>query len=874
MHKRTIKLILPIIFTATLLIPISLSIGFTEELPTYRERLDNGLVVIVREDHKTDLVSIDIRIKTGSAREGEFVGTGISHFGEHMIFKGTETRSRRQIGDLIKGLGGYFNGFTSHDFTGFVISLPSENLDKGLELLSDILMNPSFDEEQLKREGEVILDELRLGEDDPSKKLMKSLWAEVFRVHAYGYPVIGHADLFEELTRDDLIKYHKAKYVPENMVLSIAGDVDIEEAILMTKKNFGVIPRGRLVHQEEPQEPLQIGQRRVEARADTELARLAFGFRSTSIFDKDLYAMDILTNILGRGEESRLYKRLFRERELVYGIGSFNYTPRSPGIFVINATLKPENLPQTETAILEVIEEVKDKGVTDGEMARAKKMMEVDYIRSHKTIESQASDLAMSEALINNYNFYDKYLEEIKMVSVEDVKRVAKKYLRQGSLTTAILLPDNFSKEVIAKEGKKVPRPQVERIELPKGAKLLIREDASLPLIHLRATFLGGLRVEDAGVNGISSLVARMLLRGTKKRTGEEIAELIESKGGQIASFSGNNSFGIYIELPSSEKEVGMDLLDEILNECTFPEDEILKEKTRQEAALKAQYESTFKNGHIKLNEALFGDHPYGRNIYGKKAILDAITRDDLQDFYNRYCVSDNTILAAFGDLNSNVVAGRFKRIAKKMNSGYRRELPGPAEAKMLKRVDEISYQLPRGEAIAMLGFLGTRIDSDDRYALSIANSVLSGTDGRLFNDVRDKLGITYTLGCTHTPGIERGSCLFYVSSSPDEIARAKGLVKNQIKLLLEEGLKEGELEMAKADIIGSHKRSLQTNDSLSLQVSLDELYGLGYDAYLHFEEKINGVNRDSVIEVAGKYFDLKHYVDLVINSEFEGRDN
>ncbi len=340
--KKTILIL--ILFLLLPNIPFRVSCEIYPNSTLLRKELSNGLTAIVSENHSMPLASVHVCVKTGSAREGSFEGAGISHFLEHMIFKGTDTLSPGSIGKKIKDMGGKTNAYTSFDYTVYHITAPSRHIKEMVNILSEQLMNASLDSQEFEKEREVILKEINMSLDDPDKYFARLIFSTAFVTHPYRHPVIGYEELFRKISRNELLQYYKRNYVPNNMVLVTQGDFNQYSVMEMVEESFGKYPRGHAIPLNRPIEPAQTGPRGKEEGFGVELARLAMGFHGPDIASQDLYAMDVLSVVLGQGEGSILYRKLREDKELVYSIEAWSYTPCDPGIFCITAILEEEHI--------------------------------------------------------------------------------------------------------------------------------------------------------------------------------------------------------------------------------------------------------------------------------------------------------------------------------------------------------------------------------------------------------------------------------------------------------------------------------------------------------------------------------------------------
>lgn len=831
------------------------------EEPIQKLALDNGLTVIIKNSDKVPLVAVRLVIKTGSATEGRSAGSGISHFTEHMLFKGTPSRPVGQIEKQIKSYGGYINASTSHDTTEVLLIVKREHLEEVLELLSDIVFNPTFDKAEFEKEREVILSEIRMNRDEPSRRASVLLWSSAYLVHPYRYPVIGYEDLFKRITREDLIEYHSVKYIPNNCILSIVGDIDAENAGRVAKDIFGRFPRDPDIQSGRPIEPLQVSPRRAEEGIpQLKLSRAMIAFHGTALASEDLYPLDLLAVALGEGESSRLYKRLVKDKKLVYSVSSYNYTPQDAGLFIIGIALEEEKIEEAVTEVLNELRKIKRSSLSSSELNKVKKAALSSFIYSKESIEAQADDYASNYALTGDYNFSKRYLRGIGAVKKRDVARVANKYLDLDNMTVAVIkaqkqtaagaIPASNDAGTASNENRKF---DIKKTSLSNGATILLCEDRSLPIVSMNILFKGGVRTEDKTTNGLSYLMANALLKGTGSHSAEWIAKETESRGIIFTSFSGKNSFGISVKCLKDDFDFSLDLISDILRNANFPEKEVGILKNLQLAAIKAQEDDIFATASKELIKSIFKYHPYGMPDLGTKESVNNLKRDDLVKYYRRFIVPDNMVVAILGDIDAvrtqketSVIFGRLRG-----RLGGLRIAPEPEQTGSRQSL----RQMFKEQSVLMMGYPGVDVKNPDRYVLDVINSILSHEGGRLYTAIRERLGLSYTLGSFSVLGIDPGYNALYVATSYKNVDEAKRLLLGQIKSLKSEGPTQEEMNLAKSDLTGAYFRSLEINSEVGFRAGLDELYGLGYKNIFSYPAAIESVTADDVIRVARKYF-------------------
>jgi len=827
-----------------------------------RTTLDNGMVVVIKQMADKDIAVVNLLVKSGSTTEGEFSGSGISHFVEHMVFKGTPTRPKGEIQRQMKSLGATFNGYTTHDYTGYAVSVEAEYFPKVLEILADSVMNPLFDVEELEKERNVILREIALNYDDADRYFSRFVWSSVYTIHPYRYPVIGYEEVFKKLERKDLVKYHKQKYIPNNMVLAITSP-DLPSVVLdRVGTVFGNFPRKSIKPLVLPKEPEQISFKEYSKQRDIELTRLAISYHSTPINHSDLFAMDLLAAILGQGESSHLNQNITK-KGIVYSAASYNYTPMHPGIFIISATLNEEKLEIAKIAIFDEIEKIKNKKVTREELKRAKRKVLTGYIYGLESPKGQCSQMGINELLTQDANFSHKYIRRIELVTAEDIQKVAKKYLNKENLSIVTLTPQGQEVKKQSPSDKKDIK--IERIKLDNGITLLMREDKRLPAVSIQACFLGGVRFEDEGNSGITNLMASMLTKGTKTLSSKQIAERLESMGASLSSYGGNNSFGASMKIMKEDLDEGFKIFSECILKPAFSNDELKIEKEKALAAIRAQREDIFRTGSKLLRETLFKVHPYRFQSIGNKESVEALTSEHLKTYHKKLAVGENMVLAVFGDAEKNDLINSINKHFKTMRIANKPILENIQEP-LLENVREQNIYMPKEQTLVLFGFSGITIYDKDRHVFEVLSSILSGDAGRLFKTIRQEYGQAYTTGAYPMFGLDPGYFVIYAAIAQENAQDVKAQILNQLSLLLQEPVKDEEIDMAKKQLVSLKKMGLQTNSQLAFQCCLDELYGLGYDNYTNYSEKISAVTKGDIMRVAKKYLSPDKYAYISIS--------
>jgi zinc protease len=821
--------------------------------------LPDGLTLIVKEDRSAPVASVQAWCATGSIYEDDKLGAGLSHILEHMLFKGTKARKATEIAQKIQDVGGYINAYTSFDRTVFWIDVPKDGVETALAILSDAMMNSTLPPEEYAKEQEVIRREFAMGFDDPDRMASLLLFATAYQRHPYRLPVIGEMEIYNQLTQEQVMRYYKARYVPNNLTFIVVGDVDGEKIHQLLADYFKNYPEKSLKPVFVPEEPPQLGRREVHNEFATELSRLSLAWHIPELTHPDVPALDLLAAILGDGRSSRLYRRVREQTGLAFSVSAFSYTPGDPGLLGVDATVDPKKRDDAEQLILQIIAEVKQAGATADELMKAKKMSLSHHLDALTTMRGQASDLGSNWLLTRNLDFSRDYLAAVQRVTLDDIRRVTAKYLVDRNLTVTSLNPKG---SLAGKQEAATPvtAGEIRKFELSNGLRLLVREDPRLPLVSMTAVFRGGLLAETRQTNGITRLTARTMLKGTKTRTAEQIADQIEAIGGSISSDAGNNSMSVSVHVMKPDLKTATVLLADILLNANFPEKAIEREKQVQIAGIKQEEEQLTMVARNILRQALFSDHPYALRSNGSAESVKRLTQKDLIAFRDKYVVAKNGVVSVFGNVNAEEVKQVFEQALGKMKPGAL-ALTDAHPSEPISKIENVESNRDKSQGVIMVGYRGVDMFNKDRHALELIDEASSDLGSRFFIRIRENMGLAYYVGASQMEGLVPGLFAFYLGTDPQKIEPVKTALLDEIRKLANEGLTEEELARAKRKLIGQHEIGMQSNDSFGYQCALDELYGLGFDYYKKLKPEVNAVTLDETKSVAAKYFRDQPYV-------------
>ncbi|MFQ5352598.1 MAG: insulinase family protein, partial [Candidatus Binatia bacterium] len=534
---------------------------------------DNGMEVLIREDHFAPVVAMQVWVKAGSTDESD-AEAGVAHVHEHMLFKGTARRGVGEIAGEVESAGGRINAWTSWDQTVYHIVLASRYAEQGLDILADAVQHSSFDPNELNKELGVVMEEYKRGQDMPGTRLFHTLFATAFEKHPYRRPVIGTEQSITHLTREKVLDFFSRFYAPNNMALIIVGDVDTERVKAQIHEEFDGFESRKIEKPVRPSEDPQDELRYESLRMDVKESHLAVAFHIPDANHDDAPLLDMVSFVLGGGEGSRLYRRLVAEAELANSVSAFAYTPVDPGLFVITASLEDEKLLGTLEGILDETAELRARPLTAEELKRARHNLKADFIYRRQTVQGQAREIGYLLTVHNDLEYDRRYLQRLDAITLEEVQQAALRYFDRNNLTVVSLLPNDSPSQLSrtdveaaataldagreasaskseerAARAEKTARPPVARtgsgpaelVTLDNGVRIVVQEHHDAPLFSVRVGMIGGLLAETPDNNGVSSFVAEMLTRGTARYSREELSTRIESLASDLSGFSGRN---------------------------------------------------------------------------------------------------------------------------------------------------------------------------------------------------------------------------------------------------------------------------------------------------------------------------------------------
>jgi len=828
--------------------------------------------VIVAPWRAAPVASVQVWVQAGSADEQPHEA-GLAHLHEHMIFKGTERRGVGAVAREVETAGGEINAYTSLDHTVYHCTLASRHLDVALDVLGDAVFHSSFQEDEITREIEVVIEELLRGRDTPARVVGEMLFRQLFHVHPYGRPVIGLRETIEAFDRPAVLAFFRRWYQPSNCCLVVAGDVDPDGVWPRIESTFGGIGNTPCVRPPRPDEPPIEAPRAEISRQPIQETHLMVGWHGSSLESPDTPALDLLSIVLGAGESSRLYRALKRRREVVNDAFAYAHTPRDPGLIGAGAIVQGDGVETALEGLLTECLRTAEGAPRPDELEKAKTIILSEQVYQKETVDGWARKLGYYAMSVGRPDFEQQYYEAIRATTPQEVREVASKYLSPERVVVAGLLPEEvapgFEAEAAVHRVLRRRRVQVKcpppgirgvtRTSLSNGCRVLIQEDHTLPRVALRSASVGGLLAETEAEAGVSHLASQVLTRGTRSFGADQIVELCDAMAAGLGGISGRSSIGLAADFLLEHWDAGFELFTSCLLEPVFEPEEVERERRTQLEDIIARADSPSAVAFDLFSRSLYDIHPYGRSIVGTEGTVRELSPEAVARAYWRQVSPSRMVLAIVGAVDTERTLTRLENTVGTFGELEPPFALPPRPHPMTQRRDGTLW-MKREQAHLVVGTGGVALDDPRRHVLDVLATTLGGQSGRLFLELRDRRSLAYSVSAMHLDGFHPGAFAAYVATRPDRAEEAERALIDELAGSAER-LDEDEVQRAKQHLIGSHEIGLQRATARASAMALMEAYGRGYDEPFGYADAVEAVTVDEVRGVARELFSTSGWV-------------
>jgi zinc protease len=863
-------------------------------------QLDNGLKILLKANKNVPLFSWQVWYKVGSRNESAGL-TGIAHYLEHIMFKGTQNLRKGEIAQLIQLQGGIFNAFTSDDYTAYYENFSPDNLELAIKIEADRMQNSRLNNEEIELERSVIVSELEGNRNDPYNLIYETLRSNAFDVHSYRNPVIGWRKDLDNINAQNMREFYERFYYPDNATAILVGNFDTELALTLISKYFGKYNKRR---DASPQliavEPEQKAEKRVTIYNDGAVKLLGIGFHIPEFDHKDTIPLHLLSGILFDGMSSRLYPKLV-DAGLVTGFSGLPESSLDPGFFRIIINVNNDvDISQVENIIYTELDSIKNT-ISEEELKIAKAKEESSYVYQKDGVHEEGLQIGYFNAISNDWTKYITWIDTVKSVTADDIKRVANQYFINSNKTVVHLLPGEAPKTLsetafhnpskLAYYGAGTLEPinpeQLSRlvaIAEPKISKknkfttakfdfqtfnldngniqVLIREDHSLPLTYINVQFYAGSAAE-GDRQGLAFLTSQLLETGSKSMDKYQIAKLTDLYGSDISFSSGIETAKISISSISQNLEATLEILKDIIQNPSFSEKELDILKMQSKSRLRQEDDFLSKISKREISQLIYPpNHPYQiSNVETREKSISSITVDDIKKFYRDNYNARNLLVSIVGDIEIDKAQSLLTNVFSAWNmngtelANNKPDIPNAtiedAKQKIIVKDEKEQVEI----VLAHASFVNRH--HKDFYPLLIANYALGGSplSSRLGSVVRDEFGYVYNIRSGFSATLGAGMFSIGLGCNPSNVSKAISLTKKITEDFLREGVNATELKVASSYLKGSFAvRTLASNEDISETLSQIQLYDLGLDYVDSYQEMIDSITLDQVNDSARKY--------------------
>ncbi|MFM2132169.1 MAG: hypothetical protein RL646_1372 [Verrucomicrobiota bacterium] len=832
--------------------------------PPERRVLSNGLEVLYCGRPGIGLCTVQAWVRTGSVDEGEWEGSGISHYLEHMVFKGTERFTGRQLTEAIHRAGGSSNAYTTFDRTVYYVDAPEEGFEVAMEAVSEMVFAPILSEEDARTEREVILREIAMRDDDHDSVLAEAVLAESVRRNPLRHPIIGHRELFVRLTPEDLRRYHQGRYAPSNVVLAVGGSMPAEQAFDLAERWFGSHPRRPVLESAPPSEPPQASQRRVEVIRDVSTLRGVSCWRAPTLFDDGRAAFDMFLGVLGSGQSSPLWRELREKRGLVHGIDISPFGTRQVGLAWAGWNAQGDADAETiERAISEVAADTVRNGVDDVALARVRRQSVVALVNGLKSIHGLTARAASTATAGHDVGWTLRSIRKLASLTVEEVAAEAGRWMNTDSLTCGVLRKSSAPKSVAKRDVAARRDGEFEVRALRNGVRVVLQRDDSLPKSGFGAFMSAGGPFEPEDRRGATALLSTMLTRDAGGRTHAEISAEVDALGMTFGEHSSQLSCGLWGEALVPDFGRALRLVSDGMLSPGFTPESFEQERAAQIAACKEAEDDIVEKSRLALLKRFFGDHPLGTDPSGTPESLGRNSLEDVRALHRSLVSPSNLVLGFSGVVD-------FEEAMARAEERFGALPAAPFERKTFLRHSPLDASRARMEAVGeqsvvSVAFPHCGFGTDEVVAAGIVDELLTGMASGLFRRVREERGLAYFVGASRVETVDQGMFYVYAGTAPGSEEEVLREMRGELERIREGRFTPDEVEAVKRRMRVARRQSRQSPGARIQGAMLRELVGLGANFDSEWERRMSATGPEQVAEYARRWLRECHEQELVV---------
>lgn len=832
-------------------------------------RLKNGMSVLVREDDRFPLVNIRILVHAGSAFETP-AQAGISHVLEHMVFKGAGQMGPGEVARRIEAAGGSLNAGTSFDHTTYYVEVPEQAWKLGLATVVDMTLKPTLDPRELESEKEVVLAELKRGEDSPDNMLFQTLQKMLWPGTSYEWPVIGFTETVRAVTSQSMREYIAPLYQPQNMLLCVVGRVKAGEVVAEAERLLGGLNNtARLV----PPVPFPAPKASPDGKPRLTVVpgpwnklHLGLGFPAPDFLSAKMPGLDLLAQILGGDSTSRLYRKFKYDKRLVDSISVGSSNQERSGLLMVHAVLDADKLPEFWDALTSELAAFDPASITDQELARARTNIEAGLFLSKETLAGLAGKISHQYAFENGPQGEANYLQAIAKLDRPELSALYREFFRPELLSVALLSPKGVSIEaepLLAKLEQRWPAKaaatgaasaasgQGERqLSLPGGGTLVLLPDATLPYTALSLAWPGGDGLLAPSEQGLGTLTASLLGRGTKKRSANQVEDFLSDRAASLGAGAGSESFSVSAKFPSRHSADMLGLVRETLTSPAFAAKELARAREDQLNAIKRSEDQPVSLLFRNLPGILFGSAPHSFKRLGQAQDVARMSADQARDFWARQS-RQSFVLSVCGQFDEAQIQAFAAELEKDLRGQAAPAYTIKTPAWNPKAQKTLSLKGRKQSHLLVVFPAPGHADQAASARLQVLRAALAGQSGLLFRDLRDRQGLGYTVTAFLSQSKFTGFMAFYIAVDPDKIPQAMEGFRKAAAEISASGLPAAELARAKNLLSGEYYQDRQALMARSGEAAGALVQGYPRDIERRLVEQAQGLSAEDVRRAA-----------------------
>lgn len=917
---------------------------------TSRFVLQNGITVIINEQHATPIAAMVACFKAGALDEPEGM-TGIARLVQHMIFKGTTTRPAGKALNDLRAIGGLIDADISYDRTTYSAIAPADQFKEALAIQADMLEKPSLDPDGMRRELPLVIEEEKLNasrlfdaydsmtRDDQSAYSLARLYNVAFAGSPVGRWRPASVEALRSITRDQMAEFYRAHYRPDKLIITVVGDVSTFNTLVQIQQLYGDFgtaaeqkpatspskpenktqkaatmtrppsnPQADSLPRPQASDPAPSAEQQLKFRysadrSDINQSIVTVGFRVPGLESKDWAAIEVLTTLIGQGRASRLNRSLLNGQMVATRVEA-SYLPLANAsamvvqMWIVTDAQGGSLIDKAESAFFNEIDESRRQIPTEGEIARAKTLIEKRMVDKAGTYIGRARALAMAEAVRGGLREALDYRNQIRAVRAEDVQRVAQKYFALENTSVHEYEPltavprtfdaESFTKTIAAwspgfvqatdaikaraadsnpsiaaapqAQGRATEQASaMESIQpLPvkdfstlNGPQAYVREDHSQPKVTVTLFFQGGRIVEDESTSGITELMLRSMLYGTARRTPEQIAQELDQLGADVEVVVEPDFFGFVLSVLSRNADRALKILHDVTEDPAFRDNDIQRARLEQIVGIRNERDSSLARARALLNQVIWPGHAYSLPTHGREEVLTKITGDQLKEWHARAVKRQLPLAVIVGDTNGSAL------VSSQLAEGFRRrELDQSLQVKVSPpKVGEKIESRRREQTTAAIGFAGPKSDSADLVAIELIEAAMNWQGGRLLQELRDRQGFVLAARLDNEALFVGGSLYAQIITTPENEQRARAALIAELERLARTGVSADELKGVRAVAATSKLALLQSPRERALEYARAVVYQRKAADVDAFAESSSKITADDIKRVASAYF-------------------